>query len=721
MISRGSIITNSKEVPYCTMPLLSHKGTANRYCSYSECRCCFDSMSASTMECKKCKCGLVYCNIDCYNNDNDINHHHMVCKCSDSLICSYIKFAENHNDVFKFGLLLLQKMVVSSKRSLSLSSSSTLSSLIDLEMKQFEKDFTVDDSAIIALTKRKRGDDDVDDEIAESFVLLHVLLTRSSYWPQYDFSLTIDRWKRLLISIEYHIITISIENDMVVSARLLPTFSTYEERKSMYDRIISRLGMNTTDEFEYTVQDEDQLHHIEDCLPSSTLSEAEIERLVNERKVCKLSSFASSRSHNNKNPFDDYAFACSCLFKKLSKTQHSCLPNVHVEATNDRISLSAHFIAMNDIMANDTLTRSVVDYIGFNRQSRVEQLQQQAFLYQRAPCLCLRCSFEELGIETFLQQIRDDNNINLAMIRYIADLSILEYDEVGLILYKTLLEIDDSVLNAYTLGSALIELGRWTEARSVFRQAIAPHDSDLQSMIKSIDMYVSFNSNDENNSLAPLPDPFLRINLINKRKDLKKVYVSKAAVFSETDCEFVIREAEICASVGWTNNRHKAYPTSDIPLYNCSNVLVLFNKTLQEKIFPMLASIYQCESIHVHDAFIVKYSSDNEKIQRHLPHHFDQSTHSLTIALNSHGDEFRGGGTVFGSSDNALAISPSRGKMVAFAGKDVYHGGDVLLSGQRYILAVFLIITPPKPVSVSQPINSNLTEEEKSFSFNFTL
>jgi hypothetical protein len=73
-------------------------------------------------------------------------------------------------------------------------------------------------------------------------------------------------------------------------------------------------------------------------------------------------------------------------------------------------------------------------------------------------------------------------------------------------------------------------------------------------------------------------------------------------------------------------------------------------------------------SVCVHDAFVVKYqygadddSSDStpheqqqqQRPQRQLPLHTDQSTHSLTIALNSLTD-YSGGGTFFADLNDAV-------------------------------------------------------------------
>ena len=75
--------------------------------------------------------------------------------------------------------------------------------------------------------------------------------------------------------------------------------------------------------------------------------------------------------------------------------------------------------------------------------------------------------------------------------------------------------------------------------------------------------------------------------------------------------------------------------------------------------------------------------------QRYLPLHTDESTHSCTIALNSI-DEYEGGGTYFASADET--IRPDMGHVLTFDGNTL-HGGAPVLSGTRYILAVFMYLT----------------------------
>lgn len=90
--------------------------------------------------------------------------------------------------------------------------------------------------------------------------------------------------------------------------------------------------------------------------------------------------------------------------------------------------------------------------------------------------------------------------------------------------------------------------------------------------------------------------------------------------------------------------------------------------------------------IRTHDAFIVKYSSENG--QNYLPIHRDQSSCSITLALNDR-TEFCGGGTYFKESN--ISICPDLGNLVMFSG-DLLHGADLISSGTRYIIAAFFCI-----------------------------
>ena len=81
---------------------------------------------------------------------------------------------------------------------------------------------------------------------------------------------------------------------------------------------------------------------------------------------------------------------------------------------------------------------------------------------------------------------------------------------------------------------------------------------------------------------------------------------------------------------------------------------------------------------------IVRYDADQ---QRFLPPHYDESTHSFIIALNS---DFKGGGTFIHSLGRTL--TPTVGGMVSFLGGELLHSGDPVVKGRRYVIAAFCYV-----------------------------
>ena len=193
-------------------------------------------------------------------------------------------------------------------------------------------------------------------------------------------------------------------------------------------------------------------------------------------------------------------------------------------------------------------------------------------------------------------------------------------------------------------------------------------------------------------------------------KNVRKIFATRGPVLSAAECAFAMETAERHAAArgGWKTKRHISVPTTDIQISDCPPLLRWFKALLCDRICPLLAELYpeyvpSPSAIKVNDAFIVKY--EYASCQRHLPLHTDQSTLSLTIALNrgssdtgqgsSSGDvalagEFAGGGTFFESLGRAIV--PVQGGLVAFPG-DLSHGGQQLTSGVRYIVACFLYVT----------------------------
>eukprot|EP01038_Epipyxis_sp_PR26KG_P013802 gene13802-18512_t len=176
----------------------------------------------------------------------------------------------------------------------------------------------------------------------------------------------------------------------------------------------------------------------------------------------------------------------------------------------------------------------------------------------------------------------------------------------------------------------------------------------------------------------------------------------------------------------WRTDRHKYYPTTDVSAYSINQQMTFYpsdnlnhplfaeniknnnginldfvtwlNATIQTQIFPLLCQIYKINNIKLlsmQDLFIVKYSTptpDDINAQRSLRIHQDSSRLSFNIALsnlndNNKFDGYYGGGTHFILSNETIQIE--KGSLLLHPSR-LYHGGESITSGKRYILVGFV-------------------------------
>jgi tetratricopeptide (TPR) repeat protein len=182
---------------------------------------------------------------------------------------------------------------------------------------------------------------------------------------------------------------------------------------------------------------------------------------------------------------------------------------------------------------------------------------------------------------------------------------------------------------------------------------------------------------------------------------------------------------------GWTTSRHYAVPTTDIPIHQVPKLLDWFQTWMTTTIHSLLQQQFQTNNgrrrqqrFYIHDAFLVRYTATESS--NFLPLHYDESTHSMILALN---DDFEGGGTYIYDLDQT--ITPKEGSLVTFAGSKVLHGGNVVTKGVRYILAVFMYLdkecsidADDKTEKTKQPAFHEIVSESKrqktsDFSFGF--
>lgn len=158
--------------------------------------------------------------------------------------------------------------------------------------------------------------------------------------------------------------------------------------------------------------------------------------------------------------------------------------------------------------------------------------------------------------------------------------------------------------------------------------------------------------------------------------------------YTKEICEWIIERSENYAlnNGGWTTQRHKNYPTTDIPVENIKNVFdfVLFSL---KNLFEKIRKSYSLDSnidFNISDLFIVKYDSET---QNELEQHMDGSFLSFNILL-SEPNSFEGGGTYF---EDGITVHLEQGDVLVHSGR-INHRGNKITKGTRYILVAFISI-----------------------------
>ncbi|EOD40116.1 hypothetical protein EMIHUDRAFT_108627 [Emiliania huxleyi CCMP1516] len=300
-------------------------------------------------------------------------------------------------------------------------------------------------------------------------------------------------------------------------------------------------------------------------------------------------------------------------------------------------------------------------------------------------CACERCSYEARGgsvgapLVALARDAMEDGRLAAATAMLRARVSACRTDGDAWML----------------LGTALLGSERWTAAHEAWRAGaeLAPHHALLGRQCRKDRSYradgVAAAAGGAEGA-APC-----EVHALAGGGPACKVVVSRSPLFSAVECERAVAAAEAHAakSGGWTTSRHRAVPTTDVPVHEVPELLRWFNHAMAGRIAPLLAAQFRVAAadIRVHDAFLVRYSASGG--QAHLPLHTDESVLSLTVVLN---DEFEGGGTFF--ADLRRSLSPPVGHLVAFHGRAL-HGGEPIVSGVRYIVAAFLYVAVEEPAA----------------------
>ena len=397
-------------------------------------------------------------------------------------------------------------------------------------------------------------------------------------------------------------------------------------------------------------------------------------------------------------PPSPYGILVDPPFSNKQEFLHSCVPNVAL--TVNMSPLTVQLIALYDLKAGEKMSASFVD-------ASLPKKQRKAALLERFgpnfACDCIKCT----GTPKTPTDAQRLGHAALQEGRY----------EQARQWYQRALDMlsdkkEDRQLFADTwhaLGAISLQQGQFVKAQRVWHNAVQEHPSLAQheGIALQLEKQVAYGYfNRVKRPISTLPaftDYFSGL-----------CFVTNEPAVSVSKCRQLIEWAE-AHDDQWTTSRHYAVPTNDVPVHKVPPLLNWFVDWMDATVCPLLARQFGVSpDFYVHDAFVVRYEACQQ--HNHLPLHYDESTHSLVLALN---DEYEGGGTYF--YDHQTIISPSQGSLVSFRGDRLRHGGNVITKGARFILAVFLYhdCEKKRPPSLQGVLKSS--KKSKNFSFDFSI
>ena len=421
--------------------------------------------------------------------------------------------------------------------------------------------------------------------------------------------------------------------------------------------------------------------------------------------------------------------AALALAPVVALANHSCVPNCQVEATraDDRDedgdgngdgvgcgSLRVSLVALRDVAAGEELTVAYVP-VARSAQERADELASRYGFR----CRCERCALERgWGAQEGVQEGAQEGAEAVSRAADAAGLSRLaprdlvrladqaqeeaRYEDAERAARAAAAADPSNGDAAHKIGVALLGQGRWAEAHAAWREgfARAPKHPALASQASKDEAYrpgvpkASRRDDDDDPEPEPEPEAEAEASSSSAATTLHPAGVwstpADRPVLTREECAAWIEAAEAAATArgGWTTSRHYAVPTTDLPVHEVPALLPRWNELTRGALGRFLAAACPEEvtrgggNVRVHDAFVVRYDAS---AQHHLPFHADQSSVSVTLALN---DGFEGGGTTF-SAPVGVTARPEAGHAVAFRG-NLRHGGAPVTAGTRYIVAAFL-------------------------------
>eukprot|EP00953_Heterococcus_sp_UTEX-ZZ885_P027538 14761-Heterococcus_DN1.PRE.2 len=500
--------------------------------------------------------------------------------------------------------------------------------------------------------------------VAESWCLLKPLLLVSDNYAaaQCVLPLTLDSYAAMLGQLELQLLPLQLENPLVSYCTSLLT-ATATEKASALQQLAAI---------------------VPDAVPvtSSCADTQSAATVQTERAIAKLVQAAGDPAVCPFPPFSAVAVLLS-----IGTVAHSCIPNVQLEAEHDSTTakqLIAKLVALRDITADEPLTVARIPVNQPYAQRRAEL--RRVLRDEQYVCQCDRCIWEQHSTAaSSTQQLPFSAQQYITLAQQFLEES---RHSDALQLYKRALQCEPCCGDAlHGVGVAYLASGDWTAAHTAWQTGVqlAPQHSALAAQACKDAAYELAHSTA---AVATASDSATGAYEAYEGQ----VYMTSVPVLTAAECTSVIDavEAQAAASKGWTTSRHYAVPTTDLPVHSIPSLKDWFCTLLRDRLFPLLTKQFctsrtsTCSCAHssssssssnvkwcVHDAFVVKYSHE---AQRHLPVHADQSTHSLTIALNG-SDCFEGGGTFFVHLDKAL--KPEAGHVLSFNGNLLHEDSDV--------------------------------------------
>jgi tetratricopeptide (TPR) repeat protein len=277
---------------------------------------------------------------------------------------------------------------------------------------------------------------------------------------------------------------------------------------------------------------------------------------------------------------------------------HSCVPTAVLELVRTDRETGVAVTALYDVEEDANLTAS--------RLSDTDSVEEREGMMMRRTgrsCGCLRCRFETTTSEDLLGMTGPDATL---LGRYYLSKGQLDTAKR---LYRHAVEKSPDVADIWhALGAIELSEGHFLNAQRIWKQAAEkqPHacqeHEGISLQLEKIRAY----------SYLEPPQTGLPSD-VTWESPVERAFV--ATVLDKATCEQVIRWAE---QGTWTQQRHYAVPTHDVPVHTVPTLLQWFQNEFMPVACSLLAKQFDSTpNYYVHDAFCVRYEAD--KASNHLP------------------------------------------------------------------------------------------------------